>query len=63
MDIEIDFELFKKINMPQVFVYDIGNISERVLPEFMCDDPYKKIRSKIPKITFTESKDIENVLK
>lgn len=29
--------------MPRIFQYDIGNISEKILPEFICDDPLQKI--------------------
>jgi len=49
--------------MSKVFQYEMGNISDKILPEFMIDDPYLKIVKKVPKITFTDSKDIENVLK
>ena len=49
--------------MPRIFQYDLGNISEKILPEFICDDPLLKIVQKIPKVTLTDSKDIDNVLK
>ena len=63
MEIDIDYELFKKLNLPRIFQYDLGNISEKILPEFICDDPLSKIVQKIPKVTLTDSKDIDNVLK
>ena len=63
MEIDIDYELFKKLNLPRIFQYDLGNISEKILPEFICDDPLLKIVQKIPKVTLTDSKDIDNVLK
>jgi hypothetical protein len=41
MEIDIDYELFKKLNLPRIFQYDLGNISEKILPEFICDNPLK----------------------
>lgn len=38
MEIDIDYELFKKLNLSRIFQYDLGNISEKILPEFMCND-------------------------
>ena len=38
MEIEIDYESFKKINLSRIFQYDLGNISEKILPEFMCNE-------------------------
>ena len=38
MEIEIDYESFKKINLSRINQYDLGNISEKILPEFMCNE-------------------------
>lgn len=43
MEIDIDYDSFKKINIPHLFQYDLGNISEKILPEFMCNDLLEKI--------------------
>ena len=34
--------------MPKNLVYDIGNISEKILPEFMCEDILSKVKQKVP---------------
>jgi hypothetical protein len=64
VELEWDIDNFKKINLPKNLVYDVGNISEQILPEFMCEDILSKVKQKLPSITYiANSRDVDTVLK
>lgn len=61
--LEIDIDNFMKTNLPNCFNYQMGNLAENSMPEFVTKEGLAKIRSKIPKITLSDSRDVDAVQK
>jgi len=51
--------------MPKNFNYDLGNTQEGLLPEFLKTETTSldKIRKRLPTLTYTESRDVDAVVK
>lgn len=49
--------------MPKNFNYDLGNIAEKTMPEFITDKLLEKIKSKLPQLTLDEVRDVESITK
>ena len=49
--------------MPKNFNYDLGNIAEKTMPEFITDKLIEKIKSKLPQLTLDEVRDDESITK
>jgi hypothetical protein len=62
-NIECDIDQFKATNMPKNFNYDLGNIAEKTMPEFITDKLLEKIKSKLPQLTLDEVRDVESITK
>jgi len=63
MEMDVDVEAFKRVNMPKNLVYDLGVPAEKTLPEFICPDPLAKVKEKIQKITLNNSRDVDAIYK
>jgi hypothetical protein len=49
--------------MPRALNYELGVPSEKTLPEFMCRNSLEKIRGRVQKLTYVDSRDVDAIVK
>lgn len=59
----MDHEAFKKANLPDNFNYFLGVPAEKTMPEFICQELLEKVRTRLPCLTNSDSRDVDAILK
>ena len=58
-----NFDKFREINLAGNLQYNLGNQAEGTLPEFAGENLIEMIQARVPKITLTDSRDVDLVVK
>ena len=62
-ELNVDIEAFKKANMPNNLVFDLGSPADKILPEFINDEPFKKLLNRLPKFEMADTRDLDTIMK
>jgi hypothetical protein len=63
LNLDVNVEKFKQANLPSNFNYELGSQTEEIQSEFASDNLLQQIKAKVPKLTLTESRDVDLVVK
>jgi hypothetical protein len=63
LDLYLHMDKFKELNIPRSFDYDFGNANEDKLTEFAGNNQLELIQQRLPRITLTDSIDVDQVVK
>jgi len=63
LNVNVELDNFKQMNMPKNFNYDMGLPAEDRPSEFFRGNSLMKIREKLPSVTYTDSRDVDHVVK
>lgn len=62
-ELQIDIDAFKRHNMPNNMQFNLGSPADKILPEFINDEPFKKMLKRLPQFQMADTRDFEGVLK